>query len=127
MALKAILALPRFGVMLFAALLLIGGAMDAAACIPETDHHAAHSDGATNAGIAGAYAHAAASDAPSDNDKSGDQHAVCAHGHCHHSAASLLGALSQPELPALPQIALAASVPALISAPLAPPTQPPRA
>lgn len=115
MALKAILDLRRFGALLFALALLLGGAIDLAACEPERDFPVAQIALSSDSGDT------------HDDGASGEQHGVCAHGHCHH-AGSFIPNVAVSGLLAAPRPAISpAAIAALSSAPTGPPTQPPRA
>ena len=121
MALRVLLGLPRMGMMLLSALLLVGGAIDLAACEPEPDHHTAsliaQDDHQTET----------ASSPDAGHSSEGEQHAVCAHGHCHHAANIILHDTAQPVPVSSAHAVHATSTHGLAPPPLTAPFQPPRA
>lgn len=95
----------------FLALFVLASTVEAATCAPETVTHAS----------------ATLAEVPSDPDDDGrsDQHAICSHGHCHHSGVVVivepdlgLGSLNGRELqPMPPTDVLVSSAPAGLDRP----------
>jgi len=103
-----------FAALLILVALLMGSAIDAAACEPEFVAHAQVEvavDGADEQG--------------SDSDD--QDHAVCAHGHCHHGTQILGGSGAAADAPAPASITFGSHPDGLAGTSIPLPKQPPRA